>query len=543
LISFRDFELIFLFFFKYNLEPPSKPGTPEAVEVTDDSITLFWKAPDDDGNSEIIEYIIEYQETKEKTWRKITKITDTTYKLTELKKDTELRFRVTAVNEIGSSVPSDTFTAKIQKPVKKEPPTFTEPLKETIVGLNKPLTLSCVVGGVPIPEVTWYKDDKPFASKSVTYESRNAKYTIESTTETTAGVYKCHAINEMGESSTTCTVLVQEKPTIVIDEKLIAQNLRVSSTYEVEATVYGYPAPKIQWFKESLKLESNNEYTIETTENKSKFIIKSIERHHSGKFSIKAKNSAGVAVVDLSVSVIDKPSRPEGPLLAREISDEAVVLEWKAPGDDGGLDIQQYSIEKCDPNQKAWIKIADVDKNIESYCIQNLIENAQYLFRVIAKNPIGSSEPLESEPVTVKRVAEPPSPPRGPIEISGMTDTSFTLTWKPSEKDGGSRIIEYIVEIRESNKKVWRMLNITAFDQTSIFVQKLVKDQGYHFRITARNKLGTSEPLITDEKIIAGRQISEYIVQLFVHISMSYLSINSFPFQQKNKLFSLYHLT
>lgn len=323
----------------------------------------------------------------------------------------------------------------------------------------------------------------------------------------------------MGECSTSCRVIIEEKPVITIDEKLISQNLRVSSQYEVMATISGYPLPKVTWYKESMKIETNNEYTVETTETTTKFTIKKIARNHTGKFSVKAKSAAGTAVVDLSVNVIDKPGKPEGPLLFREISEEAVVLEWKPPGDDGGLEIQQYSIEKMEPHQKAWIKIADVDRSIESYCIQNLIENAQYLFRVIAKNPIGSSEPLEGEPVTIKRVCEAPSPPRGPIEISGMTDTSFTLTWKPSEKDGGSRIIEYIIEIREANKKVWKTLSITPFDQTSIFVQKLIKDQGYHFRITARNKMGTSGPLITDEAIIAGRQISKFLTQCcFVNI-------------------------
>jgi hypothetical protein len=449
-------------------------------------------------------------------WKKVTKITSTTYTLTELRKDSELVFRVTAINDIGPSEPSDESTAKIAKPVKKEKPVFTEPLKDISIGLNKHVTLSCFVGGFPIPEITWYKNEQVFATRFLSYENRNAKFTIESTVENSAGAYKCHAVNEMGESSTSCTVVIEEKPVITIDEKLISQNLRVSSVYEVTATIAGYPLPKVSWFKDSLKIENNDEYTVETTTTTSKFTIRSIERHHSGKVTIKAKNSAGVASVDLSVTVIDKPSKPEGPLLFREVSDEAVVLEWKPPGDDGGLDIQQYSIEKMEPNQKAWIKIADVDRNIESYCIQNLIENAQYLFRVIAKNPMGSSEPLEGDPVTVKRVCEPPSPPRGPIEISGMTDTSFTLTWKPSEKDGGSRLIEYIIEIRESNKKVWKTLSITPFDQTSIFVQKLVKDQGYHFRITARNKMGISNPLISDDKIVAGRQISKFLLFLLL---------------------------
>lgn len=41
---------------------PSKPGTPEVVEVTDTFITLIWKTPDSDGNTPIVNYIIEYHD-------------------------------------------------------------------------------------------------------------------------------------------------------------------------------------------------------------------------------------------------------------------------------------------------------------------------------------------------------------------------------------------------------------------------------------------------------------------------------------------------
>jgi titin len=37
-----------------------------------------------------------------------------------------------------------------------------------------------------------------------------------------------------------------------------------------------------------------------------------------------------------------------------------------------------------------------------------------------------------------------------------MSDTSFTLAWQPPEADGGSPILEYIVERREVNKKAWQ---------------------------------------------------------------------------------------
>ena len=48
-------------------EVPSAPGAPEPLEVTEDSVTLHWKKPDSDGNSPIVEYILEYQEKTETT--------------------------------------------------------------------------------------------------------------------------------------------------------------------------------------------------------------------------------------------------------------------------------------------------------------------------------------------------------------------------------------------------------------------------------------------------------------------------------------------
>lgn len=315
-------------------------------------------------------------------------------------------FKVTAINEIGESSPSEVSEIiRISRPQKKEKPVFTEELKDIYIGLNKKITLSCVVAGSPTPEIYWYKNDQIFASKFMTYENRVAKFVIEQTTENTKGEYKCVAENELGQSSTICNVVIQEKPLLSVDEKQIAQNLRVSQDFEITANVVsGFPKPKLSWHRDTIRLENDDEYEIETTETFTKLRIKSIERLHSGKYTVKAKNSAGCCVIDCTLTVIDKPSKPEGPLLIKEVQDEQLVIEWRPPEDDGGLEIQKYSIEKCDPNQKAWIKVADVDKNIESYCIQKLVENSQYLFRIIAKNPIGSSDPLESDPVTIKRV-------------------------------------------------------------------------------------------------------------------------------------------
>lgn len=126
----------------------------------------------------------------------------------------------------------------------------------------------------------------------------------------------------------------------------------------------------------------------------------------------------------------------------------------------------------------------------------------------IAQNPISCSEPLESATITVKQVLEPPSPPRGPIETAGMTSHSFTLSWQPSEHNGGSKITEYVVEMKESKKKVWKVAGSTSASETSLLIENLTASRGYDFRIFAKNKIGTSEVLQTEESIIAGKEIT-----------------------------------
>lgn len=86
----------------------------------------------------------------------------------------------------------------------------------------------------------------------------------------------------------------------------------------------------------------------------------------------------------------------------REVSCEAVTIEWEPPADDGGIELTKYIIEKQEPETQQWVKIADVEKDVISYCIQQLLENSEYLFRIVAQNPVGRSEALESEPILIK---------------------------------------------------------------------------------------------------------------------------------------------
>lgn len=378
---------------------PSAPGTPEPLEVTHDSLTLFWRAPEDDGNAEIIEYILEYQEVTQTTWTQITQITDTTYTVSKLRTNSEYIFRTVARNQVGPSPPSPSSShILITAPLTKEAPVIQEPLTDVTVGLQQRLTLSCIVGGSPAPQITWFKNGKQLpAGASIAYENRVARLTIEETSASSEATYKCVARNEIGTAETVCQVSVQEKPSIVIDEQVLSQKLRTSASWQVSGQVTGFPEPEINWYRNGVRIASTRTLTIE----RSSINIQSLERSDSGKYTVEARNKAGVVSVELTLNVIDKPDKPKAVAIT-EVKKDAVVLEWKPPVDDGGLDITKYSIEKCDPEQMVWMKVAEVERHIDSFCVQKLLANATYIFRIMAQNPIGVSEPLESDAVTIR---------------------------------------------------------------------------------------------------------------------------------------------
>ena len=110
-----------------------------------------------------------------------------------------------------------------------------------------------------------------------------------------------------------------------------------------------------------------------------------------------------------------------------------------------------------------------------------------------------------------------------------MNDTSFTLAWQPSETDGGSKIIEYIVEMKEFHETTYKLLGSTNGNVTNIFVSNVIKDKAYLFKIYAKNEVGMSEALETEDKIVVSRRISKFRSQTFLiakHNSRAYFVIH-----------------
>lgn len=88
------------------------------------------------------------------------------------------------------------------------------------------------------------------------------------------------------------------------------------------------------------------------------------------------------------------PSKPQGPLEITDFSRTSVSIRWKAPPTDGGSPITDYIIERKTTKGLLWTKVDSVDSSVFDYTITSLYENTDYLFRVLAVNSVGTSEPL-----------------------------------------------------------------------------------------------------------------------------------------------------
>lgn len=91
---------------------------------------------------------------------------------------------------------------------------------------------------------------------------------------------------------------------------------------------------------------------------------------------------------------LGSPTRPEGPLKVSDVHKEGCKLKWSKPIDDGGLPIKQYEIEKLDKETGRWTRCGKTDK--PEFEVTGLTPGKEYLFRVVATNDEGESEPLET---------------------------------------------------------------------------------------------------------------------------------------------------
>lgn len=488
---------------QYPYREPGPPGTPFISSLSRDHQIVEWHEPITDGGSSVLGYHLERKERNSILWVKINKtlIHETSFKSHPLEEGIEYEYRVYAENIVGigrSSKVSEGCVAR--DPC--DPPGTPEAIRVTKDTIVIQWTKPEYDGGSNITGYFIEKRDLP-EGRWVRANFTNVietQFTITGLTENAQYDFRIFAKNAVGTISKpsynsgpiTASDEV-EAPKFSIDPaftKTIIIN--AGETFKLDADVHGKPLPTIQWFKDEKPVENTLRRKIKNTENRAMIVVKDSVRIDGGTYTLLLTNEAGSETVPFKVVVLDRPSPCEGPFHITGVAEDRCTLTWCAPLDDGGSPITHYIIERRETSRLAWTVVSS-SCNTTYYKITKLLEGNEYMFRVIAVNCHGVSDPLDSPAVIMRNPFVPPGSPH--IEdVSYIAHDSMTISWSSPETNGGSEITNYIIEKKDRAGIKWTRCNRQKVTDLSYRVTGLTTDHEYEFRVSAENIVGVGEP-------------------------------------------------
>ena len=84
-----------------SLDKPAPPQDLTVSRLSDESVTLEWVRPSDDGGSKVKQYVVEKRDAFRMAWQPVATTADTSLTIDGLTEGQHYVFRVSAENDIG----------------------------------------------------------------------------------------------------------------------------------------------------------------------------------------------------------------------------------------------------------------------------------------------------------------------------------------------------------------------------------------------------------------------------------------------------------
>uniref|UniRef100_A0A8C2ZNV2 Titin n=1 Tax=Cyclopterus lumpus TaxID=8103 RepID=A0A8C2ZNV2_CYCLU len=364
-----------------------------------------------------------------------------------------------------------------------------------VVKAGAAIALPAKMTGIPIPTARWVTDDKEITSEGRYHIETAGSSTILSIPESQrgdTGEYILTVTNPAGSKTVALhvTVLDIPGPPIKLDGTIV---VKAGDSIPIEATVKGKPQPDVKWTRdESTKeIRKGPRLQIETGADFSKLLITGARRTDTGKYVVTASNSAGTSSAHAKLNVLDRPG-PINDLKVSGITIDRCHLAWEVPEDNGGCDIYNYIIEKCETKRGVWSVHSNAVITNKAN-VTRLIEGNEYVFRVRAENKMGPGPAVESESIVAGTQFSVPDAPEAP-EVTKIAKEEMTVQWSEPERDGGKPITGYLLEKREEHAVRWSPVNKDPIPTTRFTVTGLLPLHDYQYRVKAVNEIGNGSP-------------------------------------------------
>ncbi|ELT96021.1 hypothetical protein CAPTEDRAFT_34147, partial [Capitella teleta] len=422
-------------------------------------------------------------------------------KVTKLYEGNEYLFQVIAVNAIGQSAPAATAEPQIAK-LPFDPPN--PPKNVRIEHLTK---TSCTLeweapdydGGSPIRGY--------YIEKSSGYSSRWIKANrdlldvtskkFKDLVEGTEYEYRVLAENEAGISkpSDTTGVFVAKDPytkpskpgNLTVSEKHVSLKWGEPET-DGGSDITGYTIE----VREAIRRSWQQAGSIDVSE-KRVFTVTPLLEGQQYMFRVAAENECGVGeYAELLQAVVAKSSYPAPKVtLDKKYESDQIVKS-------GGTVLLDASVTGFPIPTTEWTHNSRPVATSKNVAIESTSDSTTLkiskssttntgVYKIIAENEVGTDF-AEINVTVMGKPSEPQNLRPEHLAVKDITGDSITLRWSPPENDGGSEIMHYIVEKRETMRRMWQAVTETkSFEYT---VGRLFEGNEYVFRVMAENAVG-----------------------------------------------------
>jgi len=439
-------------------DPASKPGSPEASNVVDGSLTLTWTRPVETGGAEIENYVVEKRDKDGMRWVRAVKkrVSECRTRIAGLAMDRTFEFRVIAENAAGQSEPSDpsSYVHMVNPIYPPSGPTNirveTSTNTSVTLGWNKPnFDGGSDIIGYAVEYAVEPAEGVEAEYQKIIIRNTNLHYTIPGLSELNHYLFRVIAFNNTVESEAVALFDPYKPQIIMIAPEIdldcsIKQALKVKAgvPLRINGKVSGNPAPSVSWKKDNMPLPDR--VFVESGLGSTRLEIEKPNRNDSGAYAVTISSSAGSKEVTVNVVIQDTPSAPVD-ICIKEKSTDFVTLQWNAPVNDGGSIVSNYIIEMKESTKKAW-KTAAENVTRQNYRVDGLVRGLVYFFRVKAVNEFGEGPACALDESF--RASGPPGPV-GRINVTDVGDGYVAVEWNKPEDDGGAKINSYKVEYKQ----------------------------------------------------------------------------------------------
>lgn len=309
-------------------------------------------------------------------------------------------------------------------------------------------------------------------------------------------LFRVTAVNQYGQGEPH----EMTEPVIATEEPAPPKRLDVVDTTNSTASlVWLKPehdgGSRIRGYIVESRVKGTDKWVIYGESKLPKMLVEGLTENTEYDFRVKAKNDAGISDPQGTFSsVVIKEPRIEPTADLSSITNQLITCKTSntftidipisgRPAPKVTWKLEEMKLKETD---RVFIKTT---KEQTTLVVKDSKRSDSGKYYLTLENAAG----VKTFTVTVVIVGRP-SPPTGPVEISGISSECCTLSWSGPADDGGTDITNYIVEKRESGSASWQVVN-SSVKRTTIKVTHLTKYMEYTFRVCAENKFGVSKSI------------------------------------------------